>query len=158
MKIGDIASAVGKGLVAGAAGTLAITASQLLAQRFAGQEPSSAPVEAAEKVIGIEPKDETGEKRLSTLVHFVYGTVWGVPRALMELFGLRGWKATSAHLVAVQAAAGTVLPALDIAPPPQETPPKELGLEAFHHAVYAFATSAALSFLDRRSERAQLAA
>ena len=32
MRIGDLASAIGKGLVAGAVGTLAITASQMLAQ------------------------------------------------------------------------------------------------------------------------------
>ena len=45
-KAGDLASAIGKGLVAGAAGTVAITASQLLAQRVLGQEESSAPADA----------------------------------------------------------------------------------------------------------------
>jgi hypothetical protein len=158
MRIGDLASAIGKGLVAGAIGTVAITASQLLAQRFLGQEESSAPAEAVEKVVGIEPKGEPEKKRLNMLVHFAYGTVWGVPRALLELMGLRGVTATAAHLAAVQGAAMTTLPALGVAPPPTKWPPKEIGLEAAHHIVYVGATALALGWLDRRSERAQLAA
>ena len=58
MKIGDVASAIGKGLVAGAAGMVAITVSQMLAQKLVGQEFSTAPAEATEKVLGVEPKGE----------------------------------------------------------------------------------------------------
>ena len=102
MKSGDIASAIGKGLIAGAVGTVAITASQMLAQRFLGQEPSDTPAAAAEKVVGVEPKGEKEKNRLNMLMHFAYGTAWGIPRAIMELFGWRGTKATAAHFAAVQ--------------------------------------------------------
>ncbi|HEY7607501.1 MAG TPA: hypothetical protein VID07_12115 [Actinomycetes bacterium] len=78
MKPGDIAAAAGKGLAAGAVGTIAITASQLLAQKLAGQEASSAPAEAVEKLVGVEPKGEHEEQRLTTIVHMAYGTGWGV--------------------------------------------------------------------------------
>jgi hypothetical protein len=158
MKIGDVTSAIGKGLVAGAIGTLAITTSQLLAQKFLGQEQSDAPAQAAEKVIGVEPKGEKEKGRLNSLMHFLYGSAWGIPRALMELFGFRGTKATAAHFAAVQTTATGMLPALGLAPPPNEWPAKQLAVEAFHHAVYATATGAALGLLDRRSEQAQLAA
>jgi hypothetical protein len=50
-----------------------------------------------------------------------------------------------------------MLPTLDIGPPPTEVPPKELGVEVVHHAVYAVATGVALQALDRWSERAHLA-
>jgi len=156
-KAGDLASAIGKGLVAGAAGTVAITASQLLAQRVLGQEESSAPADAVEKLIGVEPKDEGAKRRLGMLTHFVYGAGWGIPRALMELFGLRGWSATGVHFGMVQGS-GTMLPALDIGPAPTEIPPKELGIEAVHHAVYAVTTGLVLEAIDRRSERLRLAA
>src|SRR5437773_2276464 len=129
MKVGDIASAVGKGLVAGAVGTLAITSSQLLAQRLLGEEPSDAPAAAMEKVVGIEPKGEREKGRLNMLVHFLYGTAWGIPRALMELFGFRGTKATAAHFAAVQASAMGMVPALGLGPPPTEWPKKQIGLE-----------------------------
>jgi hypothetical protein len=66
-----------------------ITASTLLAQKLAGQPPSTAPADAAEKLIGVEPKGEQEKQRLTNLVHFAYGAAWGVPRALLGLFGVR---------------------------------------------------------------------
>jgi hypothetical protein len=62
-------------------GTIAITTSQLLAQRFLGQEESTAPADAAEKLAGVEPENRAAKKRLGMLMHFVYGAGWGVPRA-----------------------------------------------------------------------------
>jgi len=91
-------------------------------------------------------------------VHFLYGSVWGVPRALMEQYGFRGTKATAAHFAAVQTTATGVLPALGPAPPPTEWPKKQIAVETFHHAVYAAATGATLTVLDHRSEQARLAA
>lgn len=158
MKVGDVASAVGKGFVAGAVGTVAITASQMAGQRLFGQEPSSTPAEAVEKIVGVEPKGKREEERLTNLVHFGYGTAWGIPRGLMALVGLRGIAATVAHFVAVQATAMGMLPGLGLAPPPTEWPKKEMALETFHHLVYAAATSLAFTFLDRRSERARVEA
>ena len=108
--------------------------------------------------MGIEAPDESSKQRLNVLTHFAYGAGWGVPRALMELFGLRGWTATGVHFGLVQGSAGAIIPVLDIGPPPTQVPPEELGLETVHHAVYAVATALVLEALDRRTERAQLAA
>jgi hypothetical protein len=44
-----------------------------------------------------------------------------------------------------------MLPALDIAPPPWKSPPKELAIDAFHHAVYAAATGIAYAALEKSS-------
>jgi hypothetical protein len=100
MRIGDFASPIGKGLVAAAVGTVAITASQMLAQKVLDQQPSTAPADAAEKVMGVEPKGGQEKERLVNVMHFAYGTAWGVPRALMGLLGMGAPAATAAHLVA----------------------------------------------------------
>ncbi len=157
MRTGDAAQAIGKGLVAGAVGTVAITASRMLAQKLLHEEMPTAAAEAAEKLVGVEPKDEKGKLRLGMLTHFAYGSAMGIPRALLQRSGIRGWKAGAARLVAVQSAASVELPALEVGPPPTRIPPKQIGLDTRHHAIYALATGAALRFLDRRSELRSLA-
>lgn len=44
-----------------------------------------------------------------------------------------------------------MLPALDVAPAPWESPKQEVAIDAFHHAVYAIATSVAFAALQRDS-------
>ncbi len=60
MKVGDLASSVGKGLFAGAVGTAAMTVSSTLEMKARGRAASMAPADAAGKVLGVEPKDEAG--------------------------------------------------------------------------------------------------
>ena len=42
-----------------------------------------------------------------------------------------------------------MLPVLDVAPPLTEWGAQEVAIDAFHHLVYAAATSVAFSLLDR---------
>ena len=42
-----------------------------------------------------------------------------------------------------------MLPALDVAPPPWESEPEKVAIDAFHHAVYAVATGLAFAALQR---------
>ena len=114
-----------------------------------GRPASNAPADAAGKVLGVEPKDEKGEARFATLVHWGYGTGWGTVRGLIGAAGLKGLAATSAHLGAVWSAEQVMLPALDVAPSFWTWGAKEVGIDAFHHLVYATATSAAYAVLDR---------
>lgn len=148
---GDIAAAVGKGLFAGAAGTVAMTVSSTLEAKLRQRGSSSAPADAAGKVLGVQPRDEAGEARFSNVVHWSYGTSWGAVRGLLDSAGLHGTKALAAHFVAIWGSAQIMLPSLDVAPPPWETEPKEIAIDAFHHAVYATATSLAFVALERNS-------
>src|SRR5215211_2899981 len=78
--LGGAAAAIGRGLVAGAIGTAAMTVSSTLEQKARGREASTAPADAAMKVLGIEGFcDDAARNRFSTLVHWAYGTSWGVP-------------------------------------------------------------------------------
>jgi hypothetical protein len=156
VKIGDVASAVGKGLVAGAVGTVALTVFQMIEMKVGKREESTAPADAVGKVLEIQPRNEEGKGRLNQVAHFLYGTVWGVPRALLAAVGLREPAATAVHFGAVWGSALTMPAALDVAPPPTEMEPKELALDAARHAVYAVATGMAFDLLDRRSRKAHI--
>ncbi len=149
MKLGDIAAAFGKGVFAGVAGTAAMTASSTLEMKLRGRDASSAPAQAAAKVLGVEPVDEEAEARFSNLVHWGYGTAWGGARGLLAAAGLSGTKATMAHFGMVWATEQVMLPALEVAPPLTKWGVKEIAVDAMHHLVYAAATGAAYSLLDR---------
>lgn len=148
MTIGTIAGAIGKGLVAGAVGTVAMTVSSMIEMKARGREQSTAPAKAAEKVLGVEPKGEEEEQRLNMLVHMGYGTGWGVPRGLLGLVTSPSI-ATATHFLAVWGTALGMLPGLGVAPPPKEWGAKEIAVDAWHHAVYAVATAFAFEWLDR---------
>lgn len=150
MGLARIASAVGKGLFAGAAGTVAMTISSTIEMKLRDREPSSVPGRAAEEILGVEPKDEEAEQRLGNLVHWGYGTAWGAPRGLLSLSSMNGLSATAAHFIAVWGAALAMLPSLKLAPPPTTWGPREIAIDGFHHAVYAAAAGAAYEWLDRR--------
>ncbi len=149
-KLGDLAAAVGKGLFAGAAGTVAMTVSSTIEMKLRGRPPSSVPARAAAKLLGVEPVDERAEARFSNIVHWGYGTAWGGVRGLLAAAGLSGPAATAAHLAAVWGAEQVMLPALDVAPPLTEWGAEEVAIDAFHHLVYVGATGVAYSLLDQK--------
>lgn len=151
MSMGDVAAAVGKGLFAGAVGTAAMTLSSTLEARVREREASSAPADAAAKVLGVKPEGDAEQARFSTVVHWAYGTGWGAVRGLLAALGLRGASAAGAHFAAVWGSELVMLPALEVTPPVAEWGAEELAIDAFHHVVYATATSLAYAFLDRRS-------
>jgi hypothetical protein len=90
MILGDVAAAVGKGLFAGLAGTAAMTLSQEIEMKFSGREPSTGPGDMVADLLGVEPRGQKEKESFSSLVHWTWGTLWGVPRGLISLAGLRG--------------------------------------------------------------------
>jgi len=146
--IGTVADAVGKGLVAGFAGTAAMTVSSTLEAKLRGRAPSSAPARATAKMLGIkEFEDGIAQARFNDLSHWGYGTGWGVVRGLLSAAGLSPRKATAAHGAAIYGAAQVTLPALEIAPPSVFWAKEEIAIDALHHAVYATATGIAYELI-----------
>jgi hypothetical protein len=141
---GGVAVAIGRGLVAGAIGTAAMTVSSTLEQKAREREASTAPADAAMKVLGIESFCDDGAKsRFSNAVHWAYGTAWGVPRALLDRAGLSPAAATAAHGGALWGSEQVMLPALGVAPPLWEWGAGEVAIDAGHHLVYTVATAIA---------------
>jgi hypothetical protein len=148
-KIARVADAIGKGLVAGFAGTAAMTVSSTLEARLRGRAASSAPARATAKVLGIQEfEDPVAQARFNDLSHWGYGTGWGVLRGLLGATGMSAKAATAAHGAAIYGAAQLTLPALEIAPPSVFWAKKEIAIDALHHAVYATATGIAYELID----------
>jgi hypothetical protein len=146
---GDLSSSIGRGLAAGLAGTAAMTVSSTLEARLRHRKPSSAPARATAKALGIASfADGIAEARFNDLSHWGYGTSWGAVRGLLGALGLSPRAATVAHGAIVWGSAQVALPALDIAPPAIFWAPKEIMIDAFHHAAYALAAGVAYELLS----------
>ncbi len=135
----DFGTALGVGLIAGLAGTVAITVSQMIEMKITKRDSSDAPVKAVEKVLDVEPVAEKDKPKVSQEIHWTYGTALGAVRGLLSLFGLTGPAATAAHFASVWGTSLVMLPSLDVAPPVTEEPPKAIAIDALHHAAYAVA-------------------
>jgi hypothetical protein len=152
--VSKVADAIGKGLVAGFAGTAAMTVSSTLEAKLRGRALSDAPARATTKVLGIkEFEDARAKARFSDLSHWGYGTSWGIARALLRELGLSAGRATPAHFAAVWGSALVTLPALEVAPPVVFWRKQEIAIDVFHHLVYVTATGLAFELLDRDGSR-----
>jgi hypothetical protein len=155
------------GLVAGAAGTAAMTVWQTLLPRLRRSngssdqeqtrsdderwEQASSPAQAARvalRGVGFDPP-ASWIPFLTNAMHWGYGTTWGAAYALMRKrvvahpllgglgFGLGVWAASYAQLVP-----------LGIYSPPWRYPVATLAEDASYHAVYGVAVAAAYSILE----------
>ena len=149
IKPGEVAAAAGVGLAAGLAGTASMTLSSAIEAKVRQREASTAPADAAGKLLGVQPTGEAQAKRFSTLVHWAYGTSWGAVRGLLGCSGLPGPAASAAHLAVLWGAEQVILPGLGVAPPLTEWSGKEIAIDAWHHVTYAAATGAAYEALNR---------
>lgn len=151
MFIARLAGNVGKGLLAGLLGTVAMTVSSTAEMKLKGRGGSSAPVDAASKVLGIESfATPEAEARFGSLVHWAYGTSWGGLRGALATV-LSPPQADLAQFAALYGSEHVMLPALDVAPPATEWGAAEVATDALHHIVYATATGAAYRWIDRRA-------
>ena len=148
-----IADGIGKGVLAGFAGTAAMTASSTIEAKLRGRPFSTAPAKAATRALGIETFDD-GEAyaRFSNLVHWGYGTGWGVARGIMRAFGLGPRLATGAHFASLWGSALYSLPKYEVAPPVIEWAAEDVAIDVFHHLVYVGTTALAFELLDRTGE------
>lgn len=149
MTVGRLAAALGKGLVAGLAGTAAMTISSTAEMKLRKRPASSTPAKVAGKVLGVQPVGEAEKARFSNLAHWGYGVTWGLARGLLDAAGLKGKSGTLAHLTLVWGTELIMLPALKVSPPVTEWGAKEVAIDLLHHSVYATATGLAYEELDR---------
>ena len=93
---------VGRGVVAGVAGTAVMTAFQkFLEMPLTGREESFAPANFAAKILPIEPKNEQERQRLNWVTHFALGAMWGPAFGIAGRAGLHGQKAVAAVFAVV---------------------------------------------------------
>lgn len=146
--LGELGAAIGKGLIAGLAGTIAITVSQMIEMRITHRRASNAPAKAVKKALHIEASPTGSKDDFSNEVHWVYGTSWGVMRGLLSMAGITGFAATTLHMAAIWGTAVNIQPKLDIAPPLSEWEPKDIAVDLLHHAVYAIVAGLVYDAID----------
>lgn len=129
--------AAGRGVVAGFAGTAAMTLSQTVEQQLSGRPGSTTPADGVATVTGIVPRDEDAQNRLNVLAHWGYGTAWGLARAALDLIGVRGPLATLAHLGVVLGSEQVLTPALGLGKPTPAYGASATLTDLGHHVVYA---------------------
>src|ERR1700746_2665793 len=144
-----VANRIGKGLLAGFAGTAAMTVSSTLEAKLRGRKPSSAPARATAKALGIASfEDDVAAARFNDLSHWGYGTGWGVVRGLLGASGMSPRAATAAHGAAIWGSAQVTLPTWESPPPVVSWQPQKSAIDLFRHTVYAIATGLAYELLD----------
>jgi hypothetical protein len=148
--LGQLGGALGKGLLAGLAGTAAITLSQMIEMKITGREPSEAPVKVAEQVTDVKPVNEEAKQKVSHEIHWAYGTAWGMARGIISLTGLRGLPAAAVHFAVVWGTSFIMLPKFNAAPPVTREDAKTIAIDGLHHAVYATAAGLAFEALEYR--------
>jgi hypothetical protein len=152
MKLTTLANGIGKGIVAGMVGTAAMTVSSTIEARLRGRPFSTAPAKAATRALGIEQFDDgAAYARFSNLVHWGYGTAWGVARGVMRSLGVSPGLATPAHFAALWGSALYSLPKYEVAPPVTEWAGEDIAIDVFHHLVYIGTTALAYELLTRDS-------
>ena len=96
------AEMVGRGVVAGLAGTVVMTAFQKLVEMpLTGRDDSYAPAEFAEKALSLHPRGARSRKRLNYATHLALGTLWGAAYGVAAHNGLRGQRGVAAVFATV---------------------------------------------------------
>lgn len=150
-RLEKVGKAIGIGLMAGLAGTVAITLSQTIEMKLTKRPPSTTPIDAVSKVLDVEATSEANKQKASQEVHWTYGTGWGIARGLIALAGMQGWPATAAHFLAIWGTEQVMLPGLKLSPPITDEEPKSIGIDVLHHAVYALAAGLVYDAIDTKS-------
>jgi hypothetical protein len=104
---------IGRGVVAGLAGTVVMTGfQQLVEMPLTGRGASYAPADFAERVTPLRMRSPRSRRRLNWVTHFALGTMWGAAYGIAAVRGLRGQRAVNAVFGVVYAgdvAANTAL-------------------------------------------------
>jgi len=150
MKDGAAApNVLGRGVIAGVAGTAVMTAFQKLVEMpLTGRPDSYAPAEFAEKVFRVHPQGTAARWRLNTVTHFALGTMWGAAYGIAARAGLRGPHAVAAVFGTVYAGDGLLNTALGLYRP-GEWSRQDWTIDVIDKLVQATATGAIFDrFLD----------
>ena len=132
------AIALGRGLVAGAAATAAMTVASTAEMKLRRRPPSDAPAKVAGRLLGVKPRKKAGG-RFAAVAHGATGVSLGATRAAIDLAGVRGPAAPAAFFALAWTPDLVAVPAAGAAEPPWRWGAGEVAISALHHVVYAAA-------------------
>jgi hypothetical protein len=143
MQMHDTPSTVtvlGRGVLAGLAGTVVMTAFQKLVEMpLTQREDSYAPANVAEKLLPVHPTTRQGRRRLNDATHFALGGMWGAAYGAAAANGMRGQKAVNTVFAVVYTGDVLLNTALGLYRPSQWTA-KDWAVDVVDKYVQAQAT------------------
>jgi hypothetical protein len=149
----SLLSSLGRGLIAGAIGTLAMTASERLEMALSGREASQIPGQVGANLVpGSDPDSAADVKRLNSPVHWAHGISMGTLRAPLDAAGLRGPEASAVHFALLWGGDAALYRALGIAEAPWQWDADQLAIDLLHKGIYAAVTGAVYDALTDLSQ------
>ncbi len=139
--MGAVTEALGWGIVAGVAGTAAMTLSETIEQKITKRPGSLVPAQVGAKIV--EPPIKTGAQaeKLNWVVHWGHGITMGAVRGLLGATALGSLAASILHFPIVWGGDVILYAALGIAPAPWKWRGQDLGVDLFHKFVLSAVTS-----------------
>lgn len=134
--------AAATGLLAGVAGTAAMTATQRIEQSLTGRQDSRVPAQVGAKLTERTPQSSSQSKQMGTTVHWAHGISMGALRGILGRTSLSPGAASSLHFVLVWSGDALLYTALGITPPPWKWAMKDLVTDFGHKLVLSTITSA----------------
>ncbi len=122
------AGAAARGLVAGLAGTAAMTLAEKLEQRLTGRRNSTVPGRTLGRMLGLGPRARTTAP-VNHAMHWGTGIAVGALRGVMSASGLRGPWATLMHSTVRLTTDQTLENATGVGAPPWTWPRRELVID-----------------------------
>lgn len=131
------------GMIAGLAGTIAMTISERLEMAVSGREASTVPGQVGAHLLPARnPQLELDVAQLNGPVHWAHGISMGAIRGALDQVGLRGAAASAAHFALLWGGDAALYRALGIADVPWRWGADELASDLLHKGVYAAVTGA----------------
>lgn len=142
---------VGRGVVAGLAGTVAMTGFQRFVEMpLSGRAESYQPAELVEKLTG-RRLEEPRRRALNYLAHFGVGAAWGAAHGAAAQLGVRGPKSVAVVFGTLWPADVASMHLLGLGEPLWQWSTKDLAIDVADKLVLAIATGTAFEALSARS-------
>jgi hypothetical protein len=138
----SLATNVGRGALAGVAGSVVMTAWQKLVEMpLSEREDSYGPAILAEKLLPVKPSSDAARKRLNYATHTALGAMWGAAYGVAAHLGLRGARGAAATFGAIYTQDLVMITALGL-DKPWTWSRKDWTIDVLDKAVVIAATSA----------------
>ena len=148
----ELLGRLGRGMIAGFAGTIAMTVSERLEMAVTGREGSTVPGQVGAHLLPRRDPNATADvARLNTPVHWAHGISMGALRGVLDQAGLRGPAASAAHFALLWGGDAVLYRTLGVADVPWRWGADELATDLLHKGVYATVTGAVYDTMAARS-------
>jgi hypothetical protein len=138
----SLAANVGRGALAGVAGSVVMTAFQKFVEMpISERQASYGPAELAQKLLPVKPSSDAELKQLNYAAHTTLGATWGAAYGLAAHQGLTGSRGAAATFAAIYSQDLIMITALGLAKPWQWSR-KDWNIDVLNKVVVIVATGA----------------